>query len=259
MSGAAALLPCIALLFAGAGGASDSALTAVLSPAVDTGLPAGTAAVAGFSDAQCSSCHTVKAPELSHPVDVEPGMQVPAFLPLSEEGRINCLTCHDSSLAAHDDPLKRSQGLLRGSLRAGALCSQCHGDGSLASAGGSHAFTELPAHLEQSMGALGPIAGTSQGIDRESRTCIGCHDGTTASNMVDASHPFGVPYAGSLPVADGGSFRLTPAYRLDARIRLFDGAIGCGSCHSPYSKREKMVVMRNDYNQLCASCHQPAR
>jgi len=48
---------------------------------------------------------------------------------------------------------------------------------------------------------------------------------------------------------------LKPAEMLDERIRLFDSRVGCGTCHSLYSKRAALLVMSNSRSNLCLSCH----
>jgi predicted CXXCH cytochrome family protein len=39
------------------------------------------------------------------------------------------------------------------------------------------------------------------------------------------------------------------------QIRLFDGRLGCGSCHSLYSQQQKKLVMSNQNGKLCIKCH----
>ena len=43
---------------------------------------------------------------------------------------------------------------------------------------------------------------------------------------------------------------------LDKRIRLFNGKVGCGSCHNPYSKNAKFLVIETEGGRLCLSCHE---
>jgi predicted CXXCH cytochrome family protein len=75
-------------------------------------------------------------------------------------------------------------------------------------------------------------------------------------------HP--VDAAGAHPVGGGTTLsdprrqeqsRLVSVASLDQRIRLFDKAVGCGSCHSVYSKNAQLLVMSNDKSRLCLSCH----
>jgi predicted CXXCH cytochrome family protein len=120
----------------------------------------------------------------------------------------------------------------------------------------------------------GPGRGVSRlstGLDEESQTCLSCHDGTVATGIgvggdevpgVHAgSHPVGVAYVdGALPGikkpgGGGGYGQLRAATGLDSRIRLFSGQVGCGSCHSPYSQEQKLLVMSNYRSALCMNCH----
>lgn len=91
-------------------------------------------------------------------------------------------------------------------------------------------------------------------IDYESRTCMGCHDGSRGKGL-GVSHPVGVAYDEMAWAAKGSRHRLTDRHQLDARVRLFDGNVGCGSCHNIYSQTPKMLSMPNTRGQLCTSCH----
>jgi predicted CXXCH cytochrome family protein len=42
---------------------------------------------------------------------------------------------------------------------------------------------------------------------------------------------------------------------MDPRIWLFEGRVGCGSCHSPFAGGEALLVMSNVGSRLCLSCH----
>jgi predicted CXXCH cytochrome family protein len=101
-----------------------------------------------------------------------------------------------------------------------------------------------------------------------SRSCISCHDGTVASDATGPSssqvgmgfrnsgHPFGVAY--SVPAGTGfrGDWNLRPAQTLNSNIRIFNGQVGCQSCHSLYSTQKNLLVMSNDSSRLCQSCHE---
>lgn len=45
------------------------------------------------------------------------------------------------------------------------------------------------------------------------------------------------------------------AFYLDQMIRLYSGRLGCGTCHSVYSKHAKHLVMDNRGSRLCIACH----
>ncbi len=205
------------------------------------------------SSASCITCHQMDH-VLSHPIGVRPRGSVPLTLPL-EEGKVGCITCHDPAL--HRQTI-RSYALREGMEGAG-LCRQCHGDGA-----GSHPHARggFRAHLAASTTRSGAGVG---GLDSESQTCMSCHDGSLASDAGshrrftsmgegNTEHPVGVAYVG------GGKrlseMRLIPTSRLDPRIRLFEGKMGCGSCHSPYSRTPSKLLMSNAGSKLCLSCHE---
>lgn len=94
---------------------------------------------------------------------------------------------------------------------------------------------------------------------------MGCHDGATAGDAgvhagsrrtdsgVPKEHPIGVVYRSHHDQVD--PVTLVDRRRLDARVRLFNETVGCGSCHSVYSKQDKLLVMSNQQSRLCLSCH----
>jgi len=228
---------------------------------------------------------------MSHPVGVAPTMRVPDDLPL-DHGTVTCLTCHlDGGPEGHSRASRTHDGMLR-RASAPALCVSCH-TGRQHSAKAMHAAYSGRAHLrrrgsaerrmlnaESSLLRTPNLAlSTSIALDDESRTCLSCHDGTTATDIGLGSdggpithasgHPVGVAYRsiGGLasssivaPTGSGGTLlgygQLVPVSTLDPRIRLFDGNIGCGSCHSPYSQEHGLLVMDNYRSRLCLSCHQ---
>lgn len=225
------------------------------------------------SASSCAACHPMD-PLFSHPVGQVPTMAVPDYLPL-DNGRVSCLTCHDSGSAAHDRAKTRHDGMLRPEAAAtGNLCMQCHVDrgGDFRAA---HAMSVNRAHLQRSNPAatssasLGFIGSRSTGatvLDDETRTCLSCHDGTMATAVspspdkslgyAGSGHAVGAVYQSTRPLGSGvDNMFLRPAVTLDKRIRLFDSRVGCGSCHSPYSNEKKHLVMSNYGSKLCLSCH----
>ena len=191
----------------------------------------------------------------SHPEGIRPPFSIPASLPL-EDGLLTCVTCHRDDAASHGVSRARHDGFLRSRAVGRAQCAQCHQrlDGT---ANRSHAISVGRAHLDA---AKQPALGAGQptgdpAIDQESRSCLSCHDGSGAKGL-GVGHPVGVlydkPYRGS---ERRRRLSLTPARSLDARVRLPEGQVGCGSCHSPYAGLEKMLVMTNDRGELCKSCH----
>lgn len=207
----------------------------------------------------CDECHVVDR-TTSHPVDVTPSMRVPAGLPL-ENSRVTCLTCHTDPSTASPP----SAAMLRGSGSVAALCAQCH-TGAASPGHGVHGNSLIRAHLAGDLGHRGPAgSGRAGDLDSESQSCMACHDGSVAgdagSHLSDRGrgdfgeqdHPIGMVYSESH--AKNPDVRLVPKSRLSKQVRLFDQAVGCGSCHNVYSKQPKLLVMSNHGSQLCLSCH----
>ncbi|MFG0286127.1 MAG: cytochrome c3 family protein [Phycisphaerales bacterium JB039] len=204
------------------------------------------------SVARCTACHLVE-PALSHPVDVAPSMSVPAGLPL-EDGRMTCLTCHELDTAGHGAARQQISASLRGTGSGAAWCDQCH-QAAPASAAHDRAAIAPRAHLawpgDRARGSADQLD------DTETRRCLSCHDGSVAidvaADQAQREHPVGIRY---LRGRHGDGPPLVPQHLVDDRIRLFAGAVGCGTCHSPYSDRDDMLVMDNTASALCLSCHE---
>jgi predicted CXXCH cytochrome family protein len=70
-------------------------------------------------DVRCTACHDDVGP--SHPTGMAPRKPVPAMLPLSDDGRITCATCH--FVHGEQNPYG---DFLRIDNSRGALCLTCH-------------------------------------------------------------------------------------------------------------------------------------
>ncbi|CAG0961322.1 hypothetical protein PHYC_00742 [Phycisphaerales bacterium] len=203
---------------------------------------------------ECATCHTFER-GLSHPIGVSP-LKSPEGLPL-EGGMMTCLTCHDEQKAAgHSGARARGEAFLRQGEELGNLCTQCHAAD--ATRKGSHGAGLRRAHLVSSEREGGG------GLDSESRSCVECHDGAMAGDVGShrasmlssreegTEHPIGVKFE-SRKRSD--EVQLVSRTALDRRIRLFDQAVGCGSCHSVYAPGGDLLVMSNSRSQLCLGCH----
>lgn len=213
-------------------------------------------------------CHDFD-PVLNHPVGIEPKGAITVNMPLDSNSRITCLTCHDETGSSDGlDQTDSSRMRILHKPSGIQFCSKCHMkmDGTLVKQ--SHWQFSTRAHL----GSINPQSSNGNnsiqkigGIDVESRTCLSCHDKISAfmpsdfetpkqrkhrwSSMTD--HPIAMSYANA-------AFRRPGHYQypiFEPRIRLFDGSLGCGSCHSPYSQMRKNLVMRNVRGALCKKCH----
>ena len=103
-------------------------------------------------------------------------------------------------------------------------------------------------------------------IDVESHGCLSCHDDITVTipranetkrdkmqrrqNMAD--HPIAMEY--ELIAMRNIREYFFPIMNTD-QIRLFNGKVGCGSCHSLYAQTDKHLVKQNNQGQLCRTCH----
>jgi predicted CXXCH cytochrome family protein len=94
--------------------------------------------------------------------------------------------------------------------------------------------------------------------------CIECHDrhisdspkslgaGTWNHSKIALSHPVGTNYDRA-SMKKRHKFR--PGTTLQKDIKLYEGKIGCGTCHNVYSKEKGMLVIDNRGSRLCLRCH----
>ncbi|MCC7408200.1 MAG: hypothetical protein IT442_09020 [Phycisphaeraceae bacterium] len=203
--------------------------------------------------ANCENCHQVN-PLFSHPTGVTAHPSAASNLPL-ENGLVTCITCHDNSSQAHQDAKNGVGKMLREMPNGQSLCAACHEASSGQHAGGlglAHLKWENPLKNQAS-------DSVSEGtIDALSLQCLTCHDGTTGKSL-GLSHPIAVSQDRAAREIYSGSLAYTAPNRLDSRVPLFDGLVGCVSCHSPYSQIPKRLVIDNTHNQLCLTCHEQRR
>jgi len=220
----------------------------------------------GQDGARCSACHDL-APERSHPIGI-PAVAASGLqpdLPLDAGGRMDCLTCHLEPQGGPQGPHAEGvEALLR--RPAGELCASCHVAGAETSQALRHGLFLGRAHL-----AGGDRPGSGRpGLDELSRSCLACHDGSAAPSAgvkerawggslgrgtldVFGEHPVGVEYD---PFPPGGRpAGLRHEASLPSAVRLSDGKVGCGSCHSLYSALPALMAMDNRRGALCLSCH----
>jgi predicted CXXCH cytochrome family protein len=212
----------------------------------------------------CERCHAkILSEGYLHPINVRPrNVRVPAGFPLSRYGEITCSTCHDIH-SSYFTPYGTPSHFLRQYETGSKFCEACHSGSSLKI---GHAEAIEEAHFQTKYVEIS----SSQLIDPISRKCISCHDGAYASSVSiragmwshsselisndDGDHPIGTDYE-SARISRGKKTDLRPIDLVDPRIQFFDGKIGCGSCHDPYSSTENNLVMSDRNSQLCLSCH----
>ncbi|MHC4686446.1 MAG: hypothetical protein ACYTEW_19360 [Planctomycetota bacterium] len=218
----------------------------------------------------CTSlgCHDFDA-LLNHPVGVTPKGEIPTNMPLDSHSRITCLTCHEVPEFS-GGPDRADVGLEHSLQRPSGVefCAKCHMKMGGTLLEQSHWRFSARAHLGPMNPQAVPFQTSEQrisGIDTESRMCLTCHDNISVTipfpNEIArqkrarwktiSDHPIGMDYQyTALRKNRRYNFPLT-----DRQFRLFDGKLGCGSCHSPYSKLKDNLVMLNIRGALCRRCH----
>jgi len=213
------------------------------------------------------ACHEYDS-ILNHPVNVIATGSPPSHLPL-ENARITCLTCHSEQPSAFDnDPAEDTEPQLRipDSID---LCASCHNQMTGTMRQQSHWTFSTRAHLASIKPQSTSHKQAEQsidGIDAESRTCLSCHEDVTVTipalyetpaeksarwaQMAD--HPIGMDY--QRVALRKGSYLRFPLTNPE-QIRMFDGKVGCGSCHSPYADQHANLVQDNSRSELCRRCH----
>jgi hypothetical protein len=216
-----------------------------------------------------NGCHNIN-PSLSHPVGKKLSGATPPGMPLDNQARITCVTCHD--VVNHSDKLSPESGDRRYLLRHEPgleFCASCHLRGDHSARKRSHWQFTTRAHLENM--SPGTVSKNVQikfidGIDTESRNCLSCHDdisaGTPSSHngssrssspgRRNTGHPIGMNYQ-TIISRQPGKYRSLSAS--NSRIRLFDGRVGCGSCHNLYNPAPYNLAAPFERGVLCLQCH----
>ena len=199
----------------------------------------------------CKICHAEYAKTQSHPTDIYPRVSIPHDMPLTE-GRLTCITCHYVHI---DNTVQRNKNhfFLRRQVRGMVFCSACH------------PISDKKHIVFQSVHKKGYVErDRSTRIDRMSLECIECHDSHVADirDILGAgswnhfkkeyNHPIGASYKDA---SSRKSRAFRPASMLNKEMKLYNGKIGCGTCHNIYSKEKAMLVMNNRGSRLCLECH----
>ncbi len=208
------------------------------------GLKAVTAAV-------CEKCHKVGKQKLSHPIEIIPEKYIPADMPLVN-GEMTCITCHFVHSASVLN-VKFTRYFLRRPGRGQLFCSTCH-------------KIDNKGHLVFEKIHTGSFKVTNPNgtLDDYTLQCIECHDrfinrtslsagsGKWKHSSFKLNHPVGIIYQ-NFAVKNQAAYNALTT--LPEEIRLFNGKIGCGTCHNVYSKEKFMLVTNNYQSRLCRQCH----
>ncbi|RMG46300.1 MAG: hypothetical protein D6718_05845 [Acidobacteria bacterium] len=205
-------------------------------------------------DGSCRECHWEVATRAdTHPVGIPAPARLAGRLP-TDEGLITCRTCHEP----HGLARPAAQGAGRYALRLPApdLCALCHRD---AAGRWDHPHTTYADALHG--GTQLALAPGSGDLDPVSERCLGCHDGgmgpdaphtTAVTGRLGVSHPIGVAL-----VRPGRPLRqMHDPYEVESRgVRLYEGRVGCGSCHRLFGHRNARVAVEMERSRLCFACH----
>ncbi|MBI5666278.1 MAG: hypothetical protein HZC49_14485 [Nitrospirae bacterium] len=200
----------------------------------------------------CNACHLKLEKKKSHPSDVYPTMEVPEDMPLTD-GKLTCLTCHFVHPENGIQNLTDSHLFLRRQSRGIFFCTTCH-------------KIDKNRHMvfENVHPGSYKVTNRTTRIDNVSLECIECHDtyakspeenvgaGTWNHNNKEYNHPIGVSYN---KITSRKAHKFRAEGMLNKEIRLFNGKIGCGTCHNIYSREKNMLAINNRGSRLCLECH----
>ncbi len=191
----------------------------------------------------CLSCHG--SMDSCHPILVKPapGMNAKNPLPLTAEGKIGCLTCHDPM------PSGGSGVAIRG-RKAGdainAICFRCHDRAELASRNPHSSMKDRESCKFCHDTMTDPTNEEAARVSFISNTrliCLRCHP--------QEAHPMGVNHMVTPKAA------LPETFRLDMR-----GKIVCTTCHNPHidlrgkvGEKAHRFVIEGESSALCTACH----
>jgi len=207
----------------------------------------------------CANCHQMDVAS-SHPTDVKLKKTIPFQRYLDKTGQMTCITCHDVHKEDRIVSNKTEfEGLLRGHVQGRSFCFTCHQEEILGTGSWRHKLVISYAH------ASGQLEQWDQGafLDSFSVECLSCHDGVISKmetvkikggdfkHGIGLSHPVGVEY----PQDGGRKNDYVPISALPKELKLFDGKIGCLTCHNPYGNKNNHLVMENRRSALCLACH----
>lgn len=198
----------------------------------------------------CASCHPSARNYQAHPTDLVPKIRLPGDM-LLVEGRFTCVSCHD--VHAKTGKAGREAYFLRRNVSGKPFCLICHDVDDK-----GHLFIGV------THGGQFQVKDARGRVDSTTLLCIECHydridsldgglgSGTWSHFSGKLNHPIGVSYQ--------EAYRRKPRSYVQPSmigdgIELFDGKIGCGTCHNRFAGKNYMLVMGNERSRLCFSCH----
>lgn len=210
----------------------------------------------------CRECHE-RFGTNSHPSQGTPSMAFPPEFLWDTKGdldkKLSCATCH----APHADAGGTNLYALRGSATGTDFCRRCHSDE--VTAAGRHLAASFLAHPQtgtatQTSGTLA-LASSTEELDPISAGCVNCHDGSGGPHAGFClllqkregcgGHIIGASYADL--AADNPE--LHSVSQVMEKLSLYEGKIGCATCHNIYSHVGPMLAVDNSGSALCRICH----
>ncbi|HEX9206332.1 MAG TPA: cytochrome c3 family protein [Candidatus Deferrimicrobiaceae bacterium] len=190
----------------------------------------------------CHSCHG--AMDACHPVLVHltEGMNPGKGLPLTSDGKIKCLTCHDPMPETGSGVTVRRK---EKSEAVNAICYRCHDKADLAGRNPHSAMSnrENCRFCHDTMtDPSNEEAGRVSFISNTRLICLRCH--------AQDNHPQGVNHM----VAS--KREIPEPFKLDGR-----GRVTCTTCHNPHidirgeEGRNRRFVVEGSGSDICARCH----
>ena len=202
-------------------------------------------------NSRCVGCHADLNQAQPHPVDISPNILLPDDMPLVN-GKLGCISCH--FVHPFSDAYKnRSGNLLRRPGKGAFFCSACH----RIDVKGHVAFENI--HRDSYC-----LSAINSSLDTYTLQCVECHDryldrsfGSDAAGIGSrfnsrSNHPVGVSFA---QISAKNPLKFNNPNSLPQNVRLFNGKIGCGTCHNAFSKEKSMLVVNNWRSRLCLRCH----
>ncbi|UCE58681.1 MAG: hypothetical protein JSU63_14710 [Phycisphaerales bacterium] len=202
----------------------------------------------------------------NHPVNVRPSsaVRIPPDWPLGSDGTITCFTCHSKLPEVGHGVSPNLRARNEDEIGNLEFCINCHQHSGERTAAAMHWQAVGVAHVKEDSGSRhdGGL------LDSASRSCMGCHDGVSASESANSTawnrgpgsrgdsrrnHPVGVSYAvrSSKQLAN----HLRPVALLPPEIRLPNGQVSCTSCHDLYGTERGRLAVPIEGSKLCFSCH----
>jgi predicted CXXCH cytochrome family protein len=230
----------------------------------------------------CISCHDGSIMDSrerilhgkEHEIDTRPPkeMEVPEILPLDDEGKVQCATCHTAH-GVKSGPEVEETIFLRISNINSEMCKKCHDEKDGGTDKGNHRMGTVEKAIPQSLKKRGARTGAGKnrmicqtchiahGAEAEgylvkgagdSGLCLECHGDKsvfTPSGKRSANHVINVEPAET---------KVPESLKENGAKLGYDGIITCQTCHTVHDNpinHAALLVRSNPKSAFCLSCH----